>query len=63
VLVSVVQQGRTTEQKQALYARLAERLKERIGLRPEDLVVSLTGNSQADWSFGNGVAQFVEGML
>lgn len=63
VLVSVVQQGRTTEQKQALYARLAERLGERVGLRPDDLVVSVTENSRADWSFGHGVAQFVEGQL
>jgi phenylpyruvate tautomerase PptA (4-oxalocrotonate tautomerase family) len=39
VLVQVVQQGRSQEQKQALYARLAERLQERTGLRPEDLVV------------------------
>lgn len=63
VLVQVVQQGRSQEQKQALYARLAERLQERTGLRPEDLVVSVTENAREDWSFGHGVAQFVEGRL
>lgn len=63
VLVQVVQQGRSQEQKQALYARLAERLQESIGLRPEDLVVSVTENAREDWSFGHGVAQFVEGQL
>ena len=63
VLVQVVQQGRSQEQKQALYARLAERLQESTGLRPEDLVVSVTENAREDWSFGNGVAQFVKGIL
>ena len=63
VLVQVVQQGRSQEQKQALYARLAERLQESTGLRPEDLVVSVTENAREDWSFGNGAAQFVKGLL
>jgi hypothetical protein len=59
----VVQQGRTDEQKKALYAALAARLHERAGVRPEDLVISVTGNSRADWSFGLGRAQFLEGDL
>ena len=54
---------RIQQQKQALYARLAERLQESTGLRPEDLVVSVTENAREDWSFGNGVAQFVVGQL
>ena len=61
--VQVVQQGRTTEQKRALYRTLAERLGNRHGIAPTDLMVSITGNSREDWSFGNGVAQFVEGQL
>jgi phenylpyruvate tautomerase PptA (4-oxalocrotonate tautomerase family) len=63
VLIEVVQQGRTDEQKKALYATLAARLHERAGVRPEDLVISVTGNSRADWSFGLGRAQFLEGDL
>jgi phenylpyruvate tautomerase PptA (4-oxalocrotonate tautomerase family) len=63
VLVQVVQQGRTTAQKQALYAALAERLEARSGVAPTDLVVSVTENTRADWSFGMGRAQFVEGDL
>ena len=63
VLVQVVQQGRTTGQKQALYAALAERLEAETGLAPTDLVVSVTENTQADWSFGMGRAQFLEGDL
>ena len=63
VLVAVVQQGRTTAQKQALYAALAERLQDKTGLAPTDLVVSVTENTRADWSFGLGRAQFVVGEL
>ena len=63
VLVQIVQQGRTTAQKQAVYAALAERLAGKTGLAPTDLVVSVSENTRADWSFGMGRAQFVEGDL
>jgi phenylpyruvate tautomerase PptA (4-oxalocrotonate tautomerase family) len=63
VLVQVVQQGRTEDQKRALYAALATALEERAGVRPEDLVVSVVENTRADWSFGLGRAQFLEGDL
>lgn len=63
VLVQVVQQGRSDAQKKALYAELARRLHEEVGLRPEDLVVSVSENTKADWSFGFGVAQFLDGEL
>ncbi len=63
VLVEVVQQGRSEAQKRALYASLARRLNEEVGLAPADLVVSISENTKADWSFGFGVAQFLEGEL
>lgn len=63
VLVEVVQQGRSEAQKRALYASLARRLNEEVGLAPADLVVSISENTRADWSFGFGAAQFLEGEL
>ena len=63
VLVQVFQQGRSDEQKKALYARLAERLEADCGVAPTDLVVSVAANTGADWSFGLGRAQFLEGDL
>ena len=63
VLVQVVQQGRSEAQKKALYAALSRRLGEATGLRPEDLVVSVTENTREDWSFGYGRAQFLDGTL
>jgi 4-oxalocrotonate tautomerase len=50
--------GRTTEQKQLLYRRMAE-LVEEAGVSPSDLVVSLVEVARDCWSFGNGVAQYV----
>jgi 4-oxalocrotonate tautomerase len=51
--------GRTTEQKQALYAALAKYIADDAQVRPQDVAVVLTENTREDWSFGNGVAQYV----
>jgi 4-oxalocrotonate tautomerase len=50
--------GRTLEQKRALYARIAALARERAGVRPEDVLVSLVEVPRENWSFGNGVAQY-----
>jgi phenylpyruvate tautomerase PptA (4-oxalocrotonate tautomerase family) len=55
----LLRKGRSTEMKQAFYRRTAELLHERIGIRPEDVLIALTENDLADWSFGNGIAQYV----
>ena len=62
-VIQIVQQGRSTEQKTQVYASLAARLQADCGVRPEDLVVSVTANERADWSFGLGRAQFLTGEL
>ena len=63
VVLQVFQQGRSEEQKRALYAGLARRLEESAGLEPSDLIVSVASNTHEDWSFGLGRAQFLEGDL
>lgn len=50
--------GRTVEIKKALYARIAENLAKRAGLRKEDVFVSLVEVAKENWSFGGGVAQY-----
>ena len=50
--------GRAVEQKQALYARIAERLRKAVGFAPDDVMIVLTENSITDWSFGKGKAQY-----
>ena len=50
--------GRTVEQKQALYRSIVQRLSADPGLRPEDVFVNLVEVAKENWSFGNGVAQY-----
>lgn len=52
--------GRTEEVKRALYARIAANISKRTATRAEDVFVTLSENTRADWSFGNGVAQYLE---
>jgi hypothetical protein len=47
-------------QKQALYREIAERMGATGLVRAEDLLIVLQENDTADWSFGNGLAQYVE---
>lgn len=49
---------RTQAQKQALFARIATRLGERPGLRPEDVFVNILASAKENWSVGHGLAQF-----
>lgn len=51
--------GRSTEQKRAFYARVAELLQESPGIRPQDVLIHLVENTREDWSFGNGEAQYL----
>ena len=55
-----LRQGRTVEMKQALYRRIVENLAKDPGLRKEDVLICLVENDLADWSFGNGEAQYVK---
>ncbi len=49
--------GRTVEQKQRLYRRMAELLEE-AGVAANDLIVNLVEVAKEDWSFGGGLAQY-----
>ncbi len=52
-------EGRPVEKKKALYAAIVERFVERPGVRPEDVVINLVEVPKANWSYGNGEAQYV----
>jgi phenylpyruvate tautomerase PptA (4-oxalocrotonate tautomerase family) len=53
--------GRPVEMKRAFYAALVANLNGRLGIRREDVVVSLLEVGKEDWSFGNGLATYAEG--
>jgi phenylpyruvate tautomerase PptA (4-oxalocrotonate tautomerase family) len=51
-------EGRSTDQKRALYKAIADGLHSAVGLRPEDALVNLIEVKKENWSFGNGIAQY-----
>jgi phenylpyruvate tautomerase PptA (4-oxalocrotonate tautomerase family) len=53
--------GRDDAKKRALYAAIARNLAAKPGLRKEDVMIALVENTRVDWSFGNGIAQYVPG--
>jgi hypothetical protein len=63
VLVSVVTRQRSQASKRIFYAELCRELKEACDVESSDVIVSFTTNSDEDWSFGNGVAQYLTGDL
>jgi phenylpyruvate tautomerase PptA (4-oxalocrotonate tautomerase family) len=59
VLVQItLSTGRKPGQKKKLFQRMAEILREKPGLRPQDLMISLVEVAWENWSFGNGEAQY-----
>jgi phenylpyruvate tautomerase PptA (4-oxalocrotonate tautomerase family) len=53
--------GRPPARKQALYRRIAELAEEYAGTEPRNVFVVLTENAPADWSLGEGRAQYLDG--
>ena len=51
-------EGRTIEQKKALYRGIVDGLVAAIGIRPQDVFINLVEVKKENWSFGNGVAQY-----
>ena len=60
IIQITLNEGRTLERKKAFYRRLAERLHAELGIRMEDVFISLVEVKKENWSFGNGIAQYAE---
>ena len=54
-----VTNSRGVEQKKALFAQIVALLAENPGLRREDVFINLLEVVKENWSFGNGIAQYV----
>ncbi len=63
VLIQVTTRPRTTDEKTNFYRLLTEALSKHCGIAPSDVMVNFVTNTDADWSFGNGEAQFLTGKL
>src|SRR5262245_9710333 len=51
----IVSDTRGIEQKKQLFKRIAERLSDDPGLRPQDVFINLVEVKKENWSFGNGI--------
>ncbi len=53
-------EGRTVDLKQSFYKKVAELLNKELGVRREDVFISLVEVRKENWSFGNGIAQYAK---
>ena len=61
VIIQVtLNQGRTVEMKQAFYKRIADDFSRELGIDKQDVFISLVEVPKENWSFGNGIAQYVK---
>jgi 4-oxalocrotonate tautomerase len=58
IIQLTLNEGRTVEVKKAFYKAVADGLRDRIGLRREDVFINLVEVKKENWSFGNGIAQY-----
>jgi hypothetical protein len=63
VVISVTSNQRSDKQKKNFYKILVQELGEKCGIEPNDIMISIVTNGAADWSFGFGEAQFLNGKL
>jgi phenylpyruvate tautomerase PptA (4-oxalocrotonate tautomerase family) len=63
VVISLTSRPRTEQSKLAFYRELCRELKQSCDMESSDVVISITTNTDADWSFGYGRAQFMTGEL
>ena len=55
----VMRSGRSNKSKQAFYRKVVEYLSDRVQIKPENVFITITENHDVDFSFKNGIAQFV----
>ncbi len=63
VMIEVVTRPRSRAEKIDFYGGLCRELSERCGIASSDVMISMVENTDEDWSFGLGRAQFVTGEL
>lgn len=63
IIFTIITRPRTKQQKLSFYSELVNELHDKIGIRKEDIMFSLVENTDENWSFFNGEAQFLNGSL
>jgi phenylpyruvate tautomerase PptA (4-oxalocrotonate tautomerase family) len=55
----VMRAGRSDEAKQAFYKKVIENLAANPGIPAENVMITISENHDIDWSFRDGIAQFI----
>ncbi|WP_125981641.1 tautomerase family protein [Loigolactobacillus iwatensis] len=63
ILLNIRTRPRTEAEKVQFYQALAAQLQTKLNLAPNDLMINMVENGDADWSFAAGKAQFLTGDL
>lgn len=63
ILIQVVTRPRPRPQKEKFYRLVCDELEASAGIAATDVMISMVENSDEDWSFGLGRAQFLTGEL
>jgi 4-oxalocrotonate tautomerase len=58
IIQLTVSNTRDLAQKKELFARIAKKLGDKPGVRPQDVFINLVEVVKENWSFGHGVAQY-----
>jgi hypothetical protein len=59
IIIHITSMPRTQAMKLAFYAELPKKLQQTVGLKADDVFISIITNQAEDWSFGKGVAQLL----
>lgn len=63
VAISVISRKRECQDKVDFYRLVKEGLEKQLDFDPKNILIAITENGDADWSFGFGEAQFITGKL
>jgi hypothetical protein len=63
IVFTIITRPRTEKQKLSFYSEVVNELHDKVGIRKEDIMFSLIENTDENWSFFNGEAQFLNGSL
>ena len=58
IIQLTLNEGRTLEVKKNFYKAVADKLHQGLGVRMEDVFISLVEVKKENWSFGHGIAQY-----
>ena len=63
IMISITTSPRKLSMKQKFYELVTELLSSRHNMSSEDIMINYLENNEEDWSFGQGVAQYIKGDL